>query len=622
MASTSDLGTEPFAIGAISVDPGQLLLSSASGQSQLEPKVMQLLQVLVAQAGRTVRRDTLIDRVWGVQFGGDESLTRAVSLLRKALQVPHGRGDVIKTIPRRGYVLDAEISSAVETASDPHPEHEPLLAVLPFDNLSSDTDTQFFSDGISEDIIDRLIRGTDLKVIGRTSSFQFRGDRKFEAAEELGAAYVVDGSVRRANNRVRISAHLEKSDTRETLWSDRYDREIEDVFAVQDEISEQIALALDRKLEGQRQSVMTPAAYDLFLQGRDWSHSPERIMDAVAALEEVTHAAPGFAPAWGALARNRALARMFAPIQMRDELGKAVDDAIERALAIDPGNRDALNACYQKLDHFGDMMNHHASIADFRVASRNTAGGLFLVAFHETCIGRMRKALDVAFECSRLDPLNSYSATQPGIVQNYLGDWEKARKAMESAVRRWPESAPFRATLAVIYGFLKNETRMNEVMQETTRRGIEMQEYSPYFERAPLFASEDKDKHRAYAERLRNSILEQGAGETSDLLHIGYFGGADLFHDTLEKIRIGPIGAPNDARGPLSYRTTLLFHVIFAPLRADERFLKFCARLGLVKFWLETGIRPDFADEIEYDFEAECRANVDVPIDIYNPFTE
>lgn len=620
MARTSDVKTEPFAIGAISVDPGQLYLSSASGQSQLEPKVMHLLQVLAAEAGHTVTRETLIDSVWGVQFGGDESLTRAVSLLRKALQVPHGLGDVIKTIPRRGYVLDAEISAASSIASNGRDKNEPLLAVLPFDNLSSDADTQFFSDGICEDIIDRLIRGTDLKVIGRTSSFQFRGDRKFEAASELGAAFIVDGSVRRADTRVRISAHLERADTHETLWSDRYDRELEDIFAVQDEISEQIAMALDRKLEGQRQSVMTPATYDLFLQGRDWTQSPERIMDAVSALEEVTKAAPDFAPAWGALARNRALARMFAPIQMRVELGGAVDEAIERALEMDPGNRDALNARYQKLDHFGNMTEHHDAIADFRDASRNTAGGLFLVAFHETCIGRMRKALDVAFECARLDPLNPYSATQPGIIQNYMGDWEPACAALEAAVHRWPESAAFRATLAVIYGFLKNETRMNEIIQETTRHSIEMQEYAPYLERASLFLSDDKDKHKAYADRLRNSILANGAGDTNDLLHVGFFGGADLFYDTLEKIRMGPTGTHDDAKGPMAYRSTLLFHVIFAPLRADERFIKFCARLGLVKFWLETGIRPDFADEIDYDFEAACEANANTPIDKFNPF--
>ncbi len=127
---------------------------------------------------------------------------------------------------------------------------EPLLAVLAFDNQSSDPEMQFFSDGVSEDIIQRLSRGAKLKVIGRTSSFQFRGERKAEAAQSLDCSHVLDGSIRRAAGRVRISAHLVEASSRTTLWSDSYDRGLEDIFAVQDEISENIARALDRAFSG------------------------------------------------------------------------------------------------------------------------------------------------------------------------------------------------------------------------------------------------------------------------------------------------------------------------------------------------------------------------------------
>ena len=118
---------------------------------------------------------------------------------------------------------------------------EPPLAVLAFDNPSSDPEMQFFSDGVSEEIIQRLSRGAKLKVIGRTSSFQFRGERKAEATQSLDCSHVLDGSIRRAAGRVRISAHLVEASSRTTLWSDRYDRSLEDIFAVQDEISENIA---------------------------------------------------------------------------------------------------------------------------------------------------------------------------------------------------------------------------------------------------------------------------------------------------------------------------------------------------------------------------------------------
>lgn len=622
MAAETGETLTPFTLGTIRVDPGRLLLESDAGHSQLEPKVMELLTVLGRNAGETLSRDQLIDAVWGVQFGGDESLSRAVSLLRKALATPHGADNLIRTIPRRGYVLDAEISSAASpTASSASAvNHDPLIAVLPFDNLSSDADTEFFSDGVSEDIIDRLVRGTDLKVIGRTSSFQFRGDRKFAAAQELGAAYIVDGSVRRSGDRVRISAHLERADTRATLWSDRYDRDLEDIFAVQDEISEHIALALDRKMEAQRQTVMAAETYDLFLHGRDWTQTPERIMDAIGALEEVTTAAPDFAPAWGALARNRALMRMYSPIQMRKELGRGVDEAIENALRLEPLTRDALNASYQRLDHYGDMVAHHDAISELRGPNRNAAGGLFLVCFHETCIGRINKALEMAFEAERLDPLSALSASQPGLMQQYAGQWERSCVNLEKAVRQWPEDASLWASLAFSCAFAGDVERVDEITDPKFMQTLSLHEWVDYLKRARIYAHRDEREWLAHAESEQERILKKGAADTNDLLHIGLLGGNDMFFETADEVRIGPTGAHDDALGPMSYRSTLMFHAGYRELRADPRFVQFAARLGLVKFWIETGIRPDFADEVDYDFDQACRDNADVPIDTYNPF--
>lgn len=622
MAADTGETQTPFMMGAVRVDPGRLSLESDAGQSQLEPKVMQLLSVLAQKAGEAVSRDQLIDAVWGVQFGGDESLSRAISLLRKALAMPHGVDSAIRTIPRRGYVLDVDVSTVAksEPATTRPAAPDPLIAVLPFDNLSSDADTEFFSDGVSEDIIDRLVRGTDLKVIGRTSSFQFRGDRKFAAADELGAAYIVDGSVRRAGNRVRISATLERADSRETLWSDRYDRDLGDIFAVQDEISEQIALALDRKMESQRQTVMAPETYDLFLHGRDWTQTPELIMDAIGALEQVTQTAPDFAPAWGALARNRALMRMYSPIQMRKELGRGVDEAIENALRLEPRNRDALNASYQRLDHYGDMVAHHDAISELRGPHRNAAGGLFLVCFHETCIGRIGKGLEMAFEAERLDPLSGLSASQPGLMQLYAGQWERSCANLEKAVRQWPEDASLWASLAFSCAFVGDVERVDEITDPKFLQTLSLHEWAEYLKRARIYAHRDESEWLAYAVSEQKRVLKKGAADTNDLFHIGLFGGNEMFFDTADHVRFGPTGAEDDALGPMSYRSTLMFHAGYRHLRTDPRFIRVCARLGLVKFWIETGIRPDFADEVDYDFGDVCREHADVPLDTYNPF--
>lgn len=625
MDSAGAAPDQAYAIGDIEVVPGRLVLQSPLGQSQLEPKVMQLLQALVARVGETIHREELIDTVWGLQYGGDESLTRAVSLLRKALQVPHGVGNLVRTIPRRGYLLDATISK-IQTRTDAKSSGDTtaklLLAVLPFDNLSSDPETQFFSDGVTEDIIERLIRGTDLKVIGRTSSFQFRDARKSEAASELGATHLVDGSVRRAGNRVRISVHLEQSDTRETLWSDRFDRELENMFAVQDEISEQIALALDRKMEAQRQSLMAPEIYDLYLKGREWTYSTHRLSDAVDALEQVTAEASDFAPAWGALARNKAMIRMYHPVQMRNELDIGVRQAIEEALSLDPQNRDALNAVYQRLDHFGPMLEHHDAISDLRKFSANSGTGLFLVSFHETCIGRLSAAYDAALEGARLDPLNPISASYPAIVLSYMGHFQKTRQLLEENLQRWPEEAGIRVTLITTLASLGDTKRLAEISAPKVLQQHPLGEFSLTAEYAAILARSDSAEMKAAAENLVDRILDKGSADLFSLLWISQLGQIDRMYETLDRVSIGPTGAADDDIGTVAYRTTLLFGYEMRSARADPRFMKLCARLGLVRFWLETGIRPDFADEIDYDFEAECRANADVPIDTYNPFSD
>src|SRR6185295_19283823 len=156
------------------------------------------------------------------------------------------------------FALGPVASVAVSASSK---GSEPLLAVLPFDNLSDDREMQFFSDGVSEEIIQRLSRGAKMKVIGRTSSFQFRGADKTArtVASELKCSHILDGSIRRAGGRVRIAAHLVEAASQTTLWSDRYDRGLDDIFAVQDEISEHIAAALHQNFTSFSTKAIDPA---------------------------------------------------------------------------------------------------------------------------------------------------------------------------------------------------------------------------------------------------------------------------------------------------------------------------------------------------------------------------
>ena len=206
----------------------------------------------------------------------------------------------------------AALTNSAADASDGMADNEPpqspevVLAVLPFDNLSTDVEMQFFSDGVSEEIIQRLSRGANLTLIGRTSSFQFRDDRKADAARTLNCSHILDGSIRRAADRVRVSAHLVEAASGTMLWSDRYDRGLEDIFAVQDDISENIAGALNQAFSSYSTQMVDPEVYDLYLRASLRSYAPDELRANIGLLEVATQRAPSFAEAWARLAYLRA----------------------------------------------------------------------------------------------------------------------------------------------------------------------------------------------------------------------------------------------------------------------------------------------------------------------------
>jgi len=270
-----------------------------------------------------------------------------LSPIGKGIRRLHARRVPTQPSPGHAESLPAT-QSAVPT--------EPLLAVLAFDNLSADSEMQFFSDGVSEDIIQRLSRGATLKVVGRTSSFQFRGERKAEVAQVLNCTHVLDGSIRRAEDRVRINAHLVEASTRQTLWSDRYDRDLEDIFAVQDEIAESISKALHQAFSSGTTEAINPDVYDLYLRTSPKSYAPDELRSNVELLKIVTERAPGFAEAWGRLAYQRAFLCFYQPFPERAAITADVAKKAAHALEFDPYNFDALIARVFVVPPFGNFI--------------------------------------------------------------------------------------------------------------------------------------------------------------------------------------------------------------------------------------------------------------------------
>ena len=347
----------------------------------------------------------------------------------------------------------AELTRMAPSAAPGAPSHgpavapkpaEPLLAVLAFDNLSGDPEMAYFSDGVSEEIQQTVARGADLKVIGRNSSFQFRGADKGSShvASELGATHILDGSVRRSGPRVRISAQLVECAKETTLWSDRFDRDLTDVFALQDEIAGAVAAALKMAFAPRTAAdAIDPATYDLFLraQARMGGYDPEKRVQTIKMFERVVAEAPKFARAWTALARNRLSLVWFSGEAARQNgiTRESARDAVETALNLDAG----LWEVYVTLSDFEAWAHYEEREALYRTAlemAPNDPGCLGSMGEFLTGVGRRRDARDYIKRAHDLDPMEArWPYGHLGLSDRY------DRDAWASLCARWPDNDMF-----------------------------------------------------------------------------------------------------------------------------------------------------------------------------------
>ena len=256
-------------------------------QVAVEPKVFDLLMYLVENRQRVVSRDDLIANVWDGRIVSESAIGRCINGARSAIDDSGETQRLIKTLQRKGLRFVGEVreeqtpsnaavarSEANTPGTGPALPDRPSIAVLPFDNISGDPAQDYFSDGITEDIITELSRFSELTVIARNSSFQYKGkavDMR-QVGRDLGVRYVLQGSVRCGGDRVRISAQLVDAGTGAHRWAERYDRQFEDIFAIQDEVARTIAPILAahvNKAEIDRTLNKPPAswqAYDYYLR--------------------------------------------------------------------------------------------------------------------------------------------------------------------------------------------------------------------------------------------------------------------------------------------------------------------------------------------------------------------
>ena len=506
----------------------------------------------------------------------------------------------------------AAAGSAVVAA--PPRIREPLLAVLPFDNLSDDREMQFFSDGVSEEIIQRLSRGARMKVIGRTSSFQFRGADKttHKVTDELKCTHILDGSIRRAGGRVRISAHLVEAVSQTILWSERYDRSLEDVFAVQDEISENIAAALDQTFTRFSTKAIDPAVYDLYLRSSARSYAPAELQTNVGLLEVATQRAPYFAEAWGRLAYLRAWLRFYQPFAERAASADLVTREAERALALDPQNVDALLGQLFLIAPFGRFADHVPIVERIRRVPGAAAGQLF-AGWYVRNVGRVRESLEETERAYRLDAQNPAWGNMLALARMAAGRVAEAVPDLENLMARVPDMSFPVANLLRAKAFLGDWAGVDRLLESSTPSRLRE------FQDGVTFIQAKRDPTPENIGGIRSALeahfRKTGSVDVSRLVYAAHLGLVDEAYRTAEAANLGPRGTADDLMGPDGYRPAILFHAGMPELRNDSRFVPLCARLGLVEFWLATEKWPDCVDEVPYDFKAECGKARRIPIE-------
>jgi TolB-like protein/tetratricopeptide (TPR) repeat protein len=494
-----------------------------------------------------------------------------------------------------------------ETAVSPD---DVVLAVLPFDNLSTDPEMQFFSDGVSEEIIQRLSRGANLKLIGRTSSFQFRNERKADAARSLGCSHVLDGSIRRSLDRVRINAHLIEASTGTTLWSDRYDHNLEEIFSVQDEISENIARSLNQTFCEFSSSVVDPAVYDLYLRASVTSYAPDELRTKIGLLEVATQRAPRFSEAWARLAYLRAWLRFYQPFPERAASAELLLGEAETALDLDLQNVDALVARLFVIAPFGRFVEADAALERIRQAP-GMGDGKKYIGWTMRNFGHVRESLVEDERTYMTNPLDPMAANVVALARMAAGRVEEAIPVYEDLLARIPDMSFPLSSLLRAKALLADWAGVDELLKLAKEHPLREFEEGLAFIRTKRDPSPENISN--WRRDLETHVSKTGWTDCSRLVYAAHLGLVDEAYEIAATARLGPVGGDDDIMGPDAYRTSMLFQARMPELRNDTRFTRLCARLGLVEYWMTTGKWPDCADEVQYDFKSECAKAQTIP---------
>jgi adenylate cyclase len=472
------------------LDTARRELRRGAAPIAVEPQVLDLLIYLMQNRDRVVSKDDLIDSVWSGRIVSDSTLTSRINAARKAIGDSGDEQKLIRTIARRGFRFvgavrmqpdgDEKVSppdgSGEDARLDATPSGRPAIAVLPFVNMSGDLEQECFSDGISEDIITALCRYPSLFVIARNSSFTFKGrpvDVK-QVGRALGVRYLLEGSLRKSGSRIRVTAQLVEAEAGKHIWAERYDRDLDDIFAVQDEITEAVTLAvapaiadaeLHRAIRKPPGSLDAWAAYQRGL----WHSAKANAEDNALAekfFQQAVELDPSFAGGYKGLSKLQAQTADFRGRDLAEAL-KSAEALARRAVALDGADAEArsrlANALYRQGDYEGGLAEAEGALAvSPNLADAHGEKGAILIFS-----GRPKEGVTALERCIRLDPGRSaLRLNQIALGLYFSRDYGAAVEAAKRAIRSYPDYPNTHRWLAAALGQLDRVREAKEALEQ------------------------------------------------------------------------------------------------------------------------------------------------------------
>lgn len=481
----------PFVFEDFVLDQDRRELTQRGQVVTVGPQVFDLLLLLVSNHERVISKDDLLKAVWAGRIVSESTITSHINAVRKAIGDTGEEQRLVRTVARKGYRFVGQLKNGdmgplnaepdVTPAPSPAPNlpDKPSIMVLPFHNLSGDPEQEYFADGMVEDITAALARIRWLFVIARNSSFTYKG-RSVDVmgvGQALGVRYVLEGSVRKSGNKVRITGQLIDARSGTHIWAERFEGLLDDIFELQDQIAESVVGAIAPQLEraeierAKRKPTESLDAYDYYLRGMAKLHNGTReaLDEALPLFYQAIELDPEFASAYGMAAWCHFWRKLNGWLTDRD---REIAEGVRLArLAVELGRDDAvaLTRAGHALAHLaGDVDGGIALLDRARLLNPNLAPAWFLGGILRTLRGDSDSAIKDLTHAARLSPLDpEMYRMQVGMALSHFfaGRYDCATEWAEKALRNLPTLLPVAALLPACHALSGDMDKAAQAMQ-------------------------------------------------------------------------------------------------------------------------------------------------------------